>query len=142
MWSSYLHVVPKKDSQFSALFQRLSPSQSSYQDRHPLPSLMDFSNKLYGCAYTLVLDLLNGYHRIPMVAADVLKTAVVTFFSHCKYCICHLSKRMQPAQMFKWFMDQIFRFLPCVFAHLDNHLIASRTLEISISVLPSWMRTV
>ena len=36
---------------------------------------------------------------------------------------------MNAAQTFQWLMDRLFRNLPFVFTYLDDHLIASRTLE-------------
>jgi hypothetical protein len=46
-------------------------------DRFPLPSLADFANKLHGCCYFSVVDLVKGYHQIPMAAGDIAKMVVL-----------------------------------------------------------------
>ncbi len=35
-------------------------------DRYPLPSILDLSNKLHGCRFFSCIDLIKGYHQIPM----------------------------------------------------------------------------
>jgi hypothetical protein len=50
-------------------------------DPYPLPTLADFANKLHGCRYFLVVDLVKGYHQIPMAACDIAKSAILTLFS-------------------------------------------------------------
>ncbi len=37
-------------------------------DRYPLPSILDLSNKLHGCKFFSCIDLVKGYHQIPMAA--------------------------------------------------------------------------
>jgi hypothetical protein len=100
----------------------------TFPDRYPLPSLADFSAKLHGCRYFSVVDLVKGYHQIPMSAADVPKTAIVTPFGMFEY-LYMLFGLKNAAQTFQRLMDRIFRHLPFLFTYLDDHLIASETLE-------------
>jgi hypothetical protein len=37
-------------------------------DRYPLPSILDLSNKLHSCKFFSCIDLVKGYHQIPMAA--------------------------------------------------------------------------
>ncbi len=47
-------------------------------DSYPLPNMMDFVARLEGARIFSKIDLRKGYHQIPMNAADIPKTAIVT----------------------------------------------------------------
>jgi hypothetical protein len=70
-------------------------------DRYPLPSLADFANKLHGRRYFSVVDLVKGYHQIPMVANDIAKTAILTPFGLYEYVYMPLGLR-NAAQTCSW----------------------------------------
>jgi hypothetical protein len=75
-WSSPLHMVPKKDGSWWPCGDYRRLNLVTEPDCYPLPSLLDFANKLHGCLYFSVIELVTGYHQIPMAAADVAKTAL------------------------------------------------------------------
>ena len=52
----------------------------SRDDRYPLPHIHDFNNKLAGTSVFSVVDLVRGFHQIPMAEEDVPKTAIITPF--------------------------------------------------------------
>ncbi len=97
-------------------------------DRYPLPSILDLSAKLHGCKFFSVIDLVKGYHQVSMSPADIQKTAIITPFGLFEYLFMPFGL-MNAAQTFQRLMDRLFRGLPFVFTYLDDHLIASRTLE-------------
>jgi hypothetical protein len=86
------------------------------------------SAKLHGCKFFSVVDLVKGYHQVPMHPADVQKTAIITPFGLFEYLFMPFGL-MNAAQTFQRLMDRLFRHLPFVFTYLDDHLIASRTME-------------
>jgi hypothetical protein len=90
--------------------------------------MMDLSAKLHGCKYFSCVDLLKGYHQIPMAAEDIEKTAIITPFGLFEYLFMPFGLT-NAAQSFQRLMDKLFRHLPFVFTYLDDHLIASLTLE-------------
>jgi hypothetical protein len=95
--------------------------------RYLLPSLADFANKLQGCHYFSVVDLVKGYHQILMAALDIPKTAIVTPFSLDEYVyipfgLCNASQTLQGAHV------QVFWHLPFCFCYLDDQ-IASKPLD-------------
>jgi hypothetical protein len=49
-------------------------------DKYPLPRMDDLAGCLKGVNIFRELDLKQGYHQIPMAAADVKKTAIMTRF--------------------------------------------------------------
>jgi hypothetical protein len=97
-------------------------------DRYPLPSMLDLSAKLHGCKFFSCVDLVKGYHQIPMASEDIEKTAIITPFGLFEYLFKPFGLT-NAAQSFQRLMDKLFRHLPFVFTYLDDHLIASRTLE-------------
>ncbi len=89
---------------------------------------MDLSTCLHRCRYFSVVDLVKGYHQVPMDPVDIPKTAIITRFGLFEYLFM-LFGLMNAAQTFQRLMDRLFGHLPFVFTYLDDHLIASATLE-------------
>jgi len=127
-WSSPLHMVPKPDGSWRPCGDYRRLNTVTTPDRYPLPSILDLSSKLHGCTVFSCVDLVKGYHQIPMSAADVEKTAIVTPFGLFEYIFMPFGLS-NAAQTFQRLMDGLFRKLPFVFTYLDDHLIASKSME-------------
>ncbi len=63
-----VHMVKKKHSLWL----------HTVEDKYPLPNLADLAPRLDGCAVISKLDIRKGYLRVPVAAADVVKTAIIT----------------------------------------------------------------
>jgi hypothetical protein len=103
-------------------------------DRYPLPSILDLSSKLHGCRYFLVIDLVKGYHQVPMAPEDIQKMAIITPFGLFEYLFMPFGL-MNAAETFQRLMDRLLGHFPFLFTYLDDHLITSRTLEEHINHL-------
>ncbi len=79
-WSSPLHMVPKADGSWRPCGDYRRLNTVTTPDRYPLPSMLDLSAKLHGCKFFSCVDLVKGYHQIPMAAEDIEKTAIITPF--------------------------------------------------------------
>jgi hypothetical protein len=110
-------MVRKKDGSW----RRLPPTQPG-DDTRPLPPSPASSTS--PTSYTVLLqffsciDLVKGYHQIPMAAQDITIEYLFMPFGLCN-----------TAQTFQLFMDSLLKHLPFVFCYLDDIIIASHSLE-------------
>ena len=86
--------------------------------------MADLSSRLSGCKVFSKLDLQKGYLQVPVAAADVPKTAVITPFGLFEFL--RMPYGLKNAGMtFQRLMDHIFQGLPFAFIYLDDVLVAS-----------------
>ena len=93
-------------------------------DTYPLPNMMDFTAKASGCTVFSKIDLRKGYHQIPMRAADIAKTAIITPFGLFEYTRMTFGMR-NAGNTFQRLMDRVTHGLAAVFVYLDDLFIAS-----------------
>ena len=124
-WSSPLHMVPKKDGSWRPCGDYRRLNVATTPDKYPLPNLQDAASKMHGCRVFSKLDLVKGYHQVPVAPADVPKTAITTPFGMFEYLYMPFGLR-NAAQTFQRLMDFIFGFLAFVFVYLDDLIIYSR----------------
>src|SRR5450830_1657825 len=67
-WASPLHMVAKTDGSWRPCGDYRRLNTATVDDRYPLPSLQDFTANLAGCRYFSCIDLVKGYHQVPMAA--------------------------------------------------------------------------
>ena len=127
-WSSPLHLVEKEDGSWRPCgnFRRLNARTTP--DKYPVPHLKDFSAQLHGCELFSKIDLVRGYHQIPVAPEDVHKTAVITPFGLFEFLRTPFGLK-NAAQAFQRLMDTTCQGLPFVFVYLDDILVASRNRE-------------
>jgi len=125
-WAAPLHMVPKPDGSWRPCGDYRRLNLLTVHDRYPLPNILDFSANLSGCTVFSTIDLVKGYHQVPMAAADVEKTAIITPFGLFEYIKMPFGLR-NSAQTFQRLMDHLFRLLGFAFTYIDDILVASRS---------------
>jgi hypothetical protein len=120
-------MVPKADGSFRPCGDYRRLNTVTEDDRYPLPSIQDFTANLAGCTIFSKIDLVKGYHQVPMAESDIPKTAICTPFGLFEYIFMPFGLK-NAAQTFQRLMDKLFRHLPFVFVYLDDILIASKDI--------------
>jgi len=138
-WASPLHMVPKPDGSWRPCGDYRRLNLATTHDKYPLPSILDLSAKLHGCKFFSCIDLIKGYHQVPMASADISKTAIITPFGLFEYLFMPFGLT-NAAQTFQRLMDRLFSHLPFVFTYLDDHLIASSSLEEHLAHLAQFFQ--
>ena len=118
-WSSPLHVVTKKDGSFRMCgdYHRLN-----------IPLIADLTARLHGRKVFGKVDLVKGYHQIPVAEEDIAKTAITTPFGTFEFLRMPFGLK-NAGQTFQRMMDEILSDLDYLFVYMDDVLVASRSME-------------
>jgi hypothetical protein len=77
-WASFLHVVSNADRGWRPCGDYRRLKESTKANSYPSPHIQDFAGQLHGANIFSKVDLVRGYHQIPVLEADICKTAVIT----------------------------------------------------------------
>ena len=127
-WASPLHVAPKPSGGWRPCGDYRRLNKATVDDRYPLPHIQDFNSNLSGARIFSKVDLMRGYHQIPMARESIPKTAVITPFGLFEF-LCMPFGLKNAAQAFQRLMDSVLRGLPFAFVYVDDILIASKSAK-------------
>ena len=99
---------------------------------YPVPHIQDFSAHLSGTRIYSKINLVCGYHQIPMVTEDIPETAIITPFGLFQFLRMPFGLK-NAAQSYQRLMDMFCKGLD--FVYLDDILVASRNKAEHMSYL-------
>jgi hypothetical protein len=86
--------------------------------------MQDLSNGLHGCTIFSKIDLVKGYHQIPVLTEDIPETAIIMPFGLFEYLFTPFGLS-NATQTFQRMMDRTTDGLEGVFAYMDDSCVGS-----------------
>jgi hypothetical protein len=99
--------------------------------------MQDLSNGLYGCMVFSKINLVKGYHQIPVATDDIPKTAIITPFGLFEYLFTPFGLS-NAAQTFQRMMDRTTDGLEGVFAYMDDSQVGSPDRQTHLRYLEAF----
>lgn len=140
-YASPIVMVKKTNGEDRMCVDFRALNQITVRQPFPMPVMDELMAKLAGSTYFTSMDLISGYHQIPIDPESQKFTAFVTSDGHYEY------KRMpfglvNAAAVFQTLMEEIVTMMPAgeLVAYLDDTVIPSATIEEGLERLERFLQ--
>jgi len=133
-WGSPLCLVLKKSTDDTIKVRPTvdfrAVNKLCQDDAFPLPRIQDCLDSMSGATLFTCVDLLSGYHQVPVREVDIPKTAMVTKYGLYEFTRMPMGLKSS-AQTFQRLMELVLRGLQwsILLIYLDDVIVFSRTFE-------------
>ena len=127
-WSARIIVVPKGDRGKQLVINYRALNKVTRKFTWSMSKVEDIFSKLNGAKYFSTIDLLAGYHHIPLDMSSIPKTAFKSLFGKYEYVKVPFRLAQAPAY-FQELFSRILKGFNFTIAYLDDIIIFSRTAE-------------
>lgn len=138
-WASPCLLVPKEGGQLRLCTDYRRVNTVTQPDPYPLPRIDDLIDTVGQSKFISKIDLLKGYHQIPLTDNAQLISAFITPFGLYHYQVMPFGMRNSPAT-FQRTMNFLFQGLEGVQVYLDDIIIFSDTWSQHVDRLISVLR--
>ncbi len=114
-------MIPKKDRSWLPCGDYRRLNLVTTPDKYTLPNMQGLSNSLHNCTIFSKIDLVKGYHQIPVGTEDIPKTAIITPFGLFEYLFTPFGLS-NGTKTFQRMMDRTIDGLEGVFAYVHGQL--------------------
>ena len=121
-WALPLHMVQKPAGGWRPCgdYRRLNSITDA--DRYAIPHIQDFLARFSRATLFFKVDLVRGYHQVPVAEEVIPKTAVITTLGLLEFLRMPFGLK-NAAQTFQRLLDSICQPLDFIFVYLDNILV-------------------
>ena len=135
-YSSPVLLVPKKNGEYRLCVDYRKLNSRTKKENFPVPNIEETLNSLGNKRYFTNLDLLSGYHQIPIAEQSTQYTGFVTPTGHYEYTCMPFGLSNAPA-IFMRLMRKICDRVKSldIIVYLDDILISTVTVDEHISLL-------
>lgn len=85
LWASPLHMVPKSSGGWRPCGDCSRRNAVTATDRYLIPHIQDFTANVNGVRICSKVDLVRGYHQIPVHTDNIPKRAIISPFGLFKF---------------------------------------------------------
>ena len=121
-------LVPKGDGGKHLVIEYCALNKVTRKFIWPMPKVEDIFSQLNGTKYFSTLDLLAGYHHIPLDKSSIPKTAFTSSFGKYKYVKVPFGLKQAPGY-FQELMTGVLKDFTFAITYLDDIIIFSRKAE-------------